>query len=192
MMTRLVAILLILMGWGLWPIPCVADTWTTELGPYPMTMTLEWVTSARAHVLAEITIPAPRDRVWAVLTDYDHLAEFVPLIEQSRVTQRTSDTLLLYQAGAIRLFFYRRPLTVTFRVQEQPPETITFEAIAGDFRVHRGSWQVRAVPGGTQITYETTIEPAFHMPRWVMGQLERELLKLTFRAIAKRCLTPTP
>ncbi|MBI3615594.1 MAG: SRPBCC family protein [Candidatus Omnitrophica bacterium] len=142
----------------------------------------------RAHIVAEITLPAPQERVWSVLTDYDSLSEFVPPLEKSRVIRRERDYLLLYQKGGIRLPFYHHFSEVIFEVREDPPHTIYFEAVAGDFLIDQGSWRLEPAEKGTRITHETTIEPTFFIPRWLMGPIERALLKSSFRGIVKRCL----
>ena len=174
------------------PLAWSAQPYVTEVGRYAMSVNILWVAPHRAHVVAHTTIPASRERVWAVTSDYEHLAEFIPLMDSSKVVRREGGQLLLFQQGSIRLPFYHRTFRVTFRVQEKPFQRIGFEAIAGDFRIHKGSWRLQAVAGGTRLLYETTLEPAFSMPRWVMVQLERWLLKATFRAIIDRCLEEVP
>lgn len=78
---------------------------------------------------------------------------------------------------------------VTFRVKEIPPEKITFQAIEGDFVLHEGHWRLQSVPQGTRLSYKTSIEPEFWVPRWVLSFLERQILTATFRAIRLRCLS---
>ena len=166
----------------------LAEPYLTEIGPHTVTMTIEWVGPYRAHVTAHTTIPVPQGRIWTVLTDYDHLEEFVPLMELSKVIQRDGPVILLYQRGSIRLPFYRKDLEVTFHVEEKPREAIHFEAVKGDFLIYRGSWELQKTAEGVRIDYEATLEPAAPLPRWVMAHLERWLLRATFRAIIKRCL----
>lgn len=168
--------------------PLALETHVTEIGRFPLIYTLEWITPRRAHVLASITIPASKERVWSICTDYDHLSEFIPNVAFSRVIKREGHLIFLRQEGGIQFPFYRRALTVTFRVKEIPAQKVYFESTEGDFVIYQGHWRLEAHQGGTLIFYEATIEPNFWMPKWVMNELERQTLKNTFRAIIRRCL----
>jgi ribosome-associated toxin RatA of RatAB toxin-antitoxin module len=136
----------------------------------------------------EVTIPAAIERVWAVLTDYDRLDDFVPSLEDSRILKRESDHLLLYQRGRIWFPFYRRKPQVVFRVEETPPGLVQFKAIQGEFLIHQGSWMLKVAQGGTEIRYEAVVEPDFWIPQWVLYELERQTMKQTIRAVIRRCL----
>ena len=161
----------------------------TEVGLYPVTFTVEWSAPRRAHVRVEATIPASPQRIWLVLTDYDHLAEFVPPLEISQVLKREPDHLILYQKGRIWFPFYRRKAQVVFRVEEFPPKWVRFRMIQGEFVINQGRWSLREVKGGTEIRYEAVVEPDFWIPQWVLYELERQTMKQTFRAVIKRCLS---
>ncbi|MBI3292650.1 MAG: hypothetical protein HYZ73_07585 [Elusimicrobia bacterium] len=51
-------------------------------------------------------VEAPRHVVWEVLTDYDHIREFVSSIRTSQVKQRDKDWLLLEQDAVGRVLFF--------------------------------------------------------------------------------------
>jgi ribosome-associated toxin RatA of RatAB toxin-antitoxin module len=139
-------------------------------------------------VTAQIFTPVSRECLWKVLTDYDHLEEFIPHIQESRLVKKDDlKELLLYQKAALWIGFYFLRTEVTFEVTESPKREVHFKAIEGDFRIHEGSWHLKEVPGGTLLIYEATIEPNFWVPWWVLKALERQILKNTFRAILKRC-----
>ncbi|MBI3332832.1 MAG: SRPBCC family protein [Candidatus Omnitrophica bacterium] len=164
-----------------------AETRSTDLGAHPLTYTIDWLSATKAHVTARLVIPSDADRVWAVLTDYDHLAEFVPYLSDSRLTRREANPLILHQEGGLWFPFYQLRSRVDFEVREEPREAILFKAVGGDFRVYEGSWRLSKVAEGTGLAYEATIEPDFWVPRWLLWDLERQILKGTFRAILRRC-----
>jgi ribosome-associated toxin RatA of RatAB toxin-antitoxin module len=166
-----------------------AQSYQTELGGQPFVYSVRWVTSQRVYVSADLTIPASRQRVWNVLTDYNHLSDFIPYLSDSHVVKQEGTSLLLHQEGTFRLLLlYPIRSRVTFRVEVIPKDWIRFEAVEGDFQVYRGSWQVKEIPEGTRVSYQAEIEPAFWIPRWMLTLLERHLLTITFRAILERCL----
>ncbi|MBI1823530.1 MAG: hypothetical protein HYR80_05400 [Nitrospirae bacterium] len=51
------------------------------LTKWPMTLT------------AQILVPASPEKVWNTLTNYDHLADFLPGMESSRIVRRTDDQI---------------------------------------------------------------------------------------------------
>ena len=57
-------------------------------------------------VSAHATIRAPLPLIWRTLTDYDHLAEFIPGMKKSRVLQRRGDTVIVEQTGEARIFIF--------------------------------------------------------------------------------------
>ena len=169
-------------------LPCRADdTYVTELGRYPLTVTIERLSTHRASVKAEMPMPAPPEVLWRVLTNYDHLAEFIPMLRTSHVDRRSDGSVLLTQQGVIHMALYRQVIHVVFRIQEEPPHRVTFDAITGDFVIYRGQWRLEPAGEGSRLYYETTIEPAIRIPDWVIMQLEQGLVKATFRAILRRC-----
>lgn len=170
----------------------LAETDTSDVASHSFDISIERPMYRRAHVVARMEIPTPPERVWAVLTDYDHLADFIPSLDISRVLEGKSDGLRLYQEGKVWWLLFPQRVKVTFQVQEIPYEQISFKAVEGDFTLHEGSWRLQSVPKGTQVSYEASIEPKFWIPRWVLGLLEHQIIKATFRAIRQRCLIPFP
>jgi hypothetical protein len=104
---------------------------------------------------------------WNVLTDYDHLPNFIPSLLTSHVQERTAKSLLLQQEaiGKALLVFHRR-LHVLLKVTEQPYQQITFEDVSHqDFRAYSGSWKIeRADGGGSWVTYDLQATPNFFAP----------------------------
>lgn len=166
------------------------ETRVTEIGPYSLTVTVERLAPRRTYVLARVVIAVPKEKIWAVLTDYDRLAEFIPDLKISKVLERKGDRLVLYQEARIRLPFYRRVIRTVFQVQEISNTQLLFKAVEGDFVWNQGYWYLESIEGETRITYETTVEPNFWIPEWVFRELERSSLKKHFRAILKRCEAP--
>ena len=163
-----------------------AERYTTELGTHALTYTIDWKKPRQAHVMAQMVLPAEGTKIWAILTDYDHLEKFIPYMEESQVLQRDSRHLLLRQRGNFWRPFYRLKTKAVLWVKEEPPRSISFRAVEGDFLVYEGSWRLESVKEGTRLTYEATIEPNFWVPGWVLLELERQVLKGTFRAILRR------
>jgi hypothetical protein len=65
---------------------------------------------ATIHVEVDCPVNASRAIVWDVITDYDHMASFLPNVKQSVVRTRVGNRLQVYQKGQAS----RGPLTIGF------------------------------------------------------------------------------
>lgn len=171
--------------------PALAREYRTELGAQPFVYAIDWVTPKQAHVTARLVIPAPPERVWAVVTDYGHFTQFIPNMTRSEIVREEGGSRWLAQEGRMRVFLVPIRARVLFRLEETPITMVRFEAVEGDFRVNAGAWRLAPAAGGAALDYEAMVEPAFWVPRWVMTAMEQALLRSTFRAILKRCVTQT-
>lgn len=136
------------------------------------------VTEAKGvySISARLWVPTPPATVWAVLTDYDHVAEFAHDIQASRLVERQDDVCIVEQRGRGVLGI---SLRVRLRVVERPPGEIRFEALDGDFRVYRGAFQLEPRDEGTQVTYTLESQGKFWIPPW----LGRPLIRARVRRI---------
>lgn len=55
---------------------------------------------------------------WDTLTDYEHLRDFVPDIEQSRIVSRDGNRLVVEYVGAFRILFVSMPVRVRLAVEQ--------------------------------------------------------------------------
>ena len=158
------------------------------VGSRAIPVTIRTDMGRRSVVEAACVIPAPQDAVWRVLTDYDHLADIVPFLTESRVTGETGGAKVLQQAGRGRLWIFHRSFAVTFGVEEQPESFIAFRALAGDFRTFDGFWRVEPTAEGTRVRHQVVIEPKFYLPRWAMRVVARYLMRASLEGVIRRCL----
>jgi hypothetical protein len=88
------------------------------------------------HIAVDVDCPveAPRSIVWEVLTDYDHMAQFISNLEYSAVEERVDNMLRVHQKGKAS----RGPLTLTFdnvrEVELVPYREIRSRLISGDLK----------------------------------------------------------
>lgn len=174
--------------WG--PRPAAALTMTSEIGPHLFTSTVSWQATRRIYVVAHMTLPADVERVWAVLTDYDNLAKFMPHLQKSEVLLREPERLMLRQEGSVGFPLARFKAAATMEVREDPPLMINFRATEGDYQIYEGRWRLQPTPEGTDLFYEAVIEPSFWVPKWMLTALERKILRATFEAVLSRSSGP--
>jgi len=114
--------------------------------------------------------PGDPSGAWAVLSDYDHLPLFIPSLQESKIQEWSTDSLLLKQEAIGRaLGVFHRHLHVLLRVKEQSDREILFEDISHqDFKTYQGSWKVETAPGGgSWVTYRLVAQPNFFAPAFV-------------------------
>ncbi|MCK5405943.1 MAG: SRPBCC family protein [Candidatus Krumholzibacteria bacterium] len=140
-------------------------------------------------IRAECVIPRSHEDVWRVLTDYEHLEDIIPIVEDSAVIGNEDGITILQQKGRAGLWFFKRGFTVTFRVKEVPMAYIGFDAFEGDFRQFKGTWQVAAREEGTWIAHNVEIQPRFFAPGWAMGKVARTMMAETIEGVIQQCLS---
>jgi len=86
---------------------------------------------------------------WEVLTDYDHMSEFLSNVQSSSVQARDGHTLQVYQKGKAT----RGPLSISFENLREvvlvPFQEIRSRLISGDMKA--SAFTTRVVDGGTLV-----------------------------------------
>lgn len=118
------------------------------------------------QVTSSAMVDAPPAAVWRLLTDYDHLADYLPNLKSVRVVSRDGDTVILDQVGTARFLFFSQSIRLRVLVQERAPDQIDISLIEGDMKVFRASWKLSplAGAGGTRLDYQANIVPKFDVP----------------------------
>ena len=80
----------------------------------------------------DLVVRATQDEVWKVLTDYDHMAQFVANLEESAIVARNGNTLDVMQKGTARYGLLSFPFESVRRVRLTPSREIHSTIISGD------------------------------------------------------------
>jgi ribosome-associated toxin RatA of RatAB toxin-antitoxin module len=140
----------------------------------------------RIWVHAQSDVDADRTTIWATLSDYDHLAQFIPNMSSSRTISRNGADVVVEQAGTAGLGPIRQKFTVLLAVREELNESITVTAIGGDFRSFDGRYEiVPLTPHRSRIVYEATMVPSTLMPSIVTLPAMRSLINTQFGALVQ-------
>jgi hypothetical protein len=143
------------------------------------------------RVDASADLDADAAIVWATLTDYERLPQFVPGIRSVRVLatheQAGKQRLLIEQAGELRFLFFSRRVAVLLDVEQQPKTRVDARALprprgsdATEESLHQfeGSYTLVSIPGGVRLGYHAEFTPEFALPP-VFGPLA---VRLTMQA----------
>lgn len=138
------------------------------------------------YVGATVTALAPTSACYTVLTDYEHLPEFVPGIRSSKVVSQPGEMLKVEQVGVAGPSLFGMTVRTTLGLTLTPPglgpeARIDFGSYGGNLRQMYGAWVIRDHKTGCRIEYRATIETEFPVPpfigpfvmrRQVEGQLD--------------------
>ena len=120
-------------------------------------------------VEGDFQVKASSTCVWSVLTDYDHIARFVPSMRQSRVTKTRPDGSLLVEQEAVGgVLFFSKKVHLRLEVRRDGEALRFKDLLHKDFRRYAGSWMARAAGDQVEVTYRLEAEPDFMTPSALM------------------------
>lgn len=132
--------------------------------------------------------PVSSSVAWGVLSDYDHISDFVSSMKKSRVIQRDKNGLRLEQEGKATFFLFSQKLYLLLDVREEGMKKITFiDTAHRTFKSYEGSWGLQEKDGGVTVIYKLKAKPqtAF-FARSVMTKVVRQLLSEVRAEMLKR------
>ena len=111
-----------------------------------------------------LVVPATRQEVWDVLTDFKHMAGFVSNLKESRVDSISKDTLKVFQRGTASYGPITFPFETTREIQLTPFNKIQSRMISGSMREMKGTTQLIDEGGQIRIIYHTDTVPGVWIP----------------------------
>jgi len=160
------------------PVARSADAFSIEAQAQDGAVAIQMQTRLHAH------FPV----IWATLTDYDGLAQFVPGINYSRVIERRGPTVVIEQRGAAKILFFSYPIDVTVETLENSPDGISVRVLKGNLKRLEGGYRIDRVAGRDNeylLTWRGLIEPAFAVPSFITVPLLRSTLEHQFLGIVQ-------
>ncbi len=158
----------------------------------PVTATAQQISIETAAQGDAVTVTASAEMqvdprtVWNVISDYDHLAEFIPEMRSSRAIRRDGDQVLVEQTGVFGFLFFHQHVEVKLAVVEFPLQRIVAHAIGGNLKEMDGRYELESLPAGTtRLSYFGRLVPDFPVPPIVGNIMVRRLLAKQFSAMVK-------
>ena len=118
----------------------------------------------RRRILASVTIPQSVEQVWQVITDYEHLADYIPNLTKSTLLPSPEGRIRLEQVGAQCFLKFKFCARVVLEMTESFPNQLGFTMSEGDFKQFEGTWRLSPTSQGTQLSYEVLVQPPRAMP----------------------------
>ena len=127
----------------------------------------------------------PTVTAWAVLTAYDHYAEFIPDLKSSEILGRAGETAIVHQKGEAGFFLFHFPMEVTFSVTERPPSEISSRAISGTFKEMTSAYTLAQDGSGVSLSYSGRLVPDFLLPPLIGTAAVKAAVEKQFGALVK-------
>jgi carbon monoxide dehydrogenase subunit G len=122
-------------------------------------------------VSATFVVPQTPQAAMAVITDYDHLAEFMPGLRKSGVAARTGPRVTVAQEADAKFLTFSKRIHLLLDIDEAP-RTLEFKDRSGkSFVRYEGSWRLSSANGHTVIAYALVAKPAFSVPEFILSRL---------------------
>ena len=138
-------------------------------------------------IKAVINVTAPRQQVFAVLSDYPSYTDWVPGCEQCRVTSRSgqsADTQIVING--------MRRIELAVRFEAHPNQALSFRMVQGrDLKAYSGTYRLMdsADGKGTVVIAELEIEVGMMVPRFMVDRIARRMIDETGAALRKYVAT---
>jgi ribosome-associated toxin RatA of RatAB toxin-antitoxin module len=158
-------------------------------GGYVEISTEKCLTKER-RILATVNIPQPIEQVWQVITDYEHLADFVPNLTSSKRLPDSAGRIRLEQIGSQCFLKFKFCARVVLQMRESFPHELGFTMEEGDFRKFEGVWKLQSADDdqSTQLSYDLSVKPPRAMPAALIEHHICHNLTLNLLAIRQRAL----
>ncbi|NNB87644.1 SRPBCC family protein [Corallococcus exiguus] len=134
-----------------------------------------------------ITINAPVEKVFDIITHYDRYAEFLPEVKKVSTSQRQGNTVQVhYEVDVVKRIRY------TIRVTEERPKRMSWTFVEGEvMKDNKGSWTLEPEgEGKTRATYNVEMALGALIPKAIINTLTETQLPKMLEAFKRRAEAP--
>lgn len=128
------------------------------------------------NVSASLLVSEPPCVVYAVLTDYTRLPEFIPGMQEVGVERISDHEVRVRQVASVHVLFFHIRMYSTVEMEETPNQLITFRQTEGDLAAYSGEWRLTPVGEGTRLSYSASLRFKGYVPGFIArAKLEQEI-----------------
>ena len=137
------------------------------------------------EVVCRAMLDAPLELIWQTLTDYGHLAEFIPGMRKSRIVEQRGAAFIVEQSGVATFLFVSTPIEVTLASTERPPYAIEVSMIKGNLKRLDGAYRIEPQGAGRMLLTWNGIVEAQSMPPLLGEMVMRSNIEDQFRGMVR-------
>ena len=144
------------------------------------------------HVFAAVTIRAPAEAVWKVITDCEEAPQFMPGMKTCRRLEAATDGSWENIEREYKYSWLMPAAHDIVRTEYHKPQRIEFQRVSGDFRDQRGAWLLTASADGsaTVLEYQFYVDLGFWLPHSLIQRSLRNDLPAAMKAVRARAEGP--
>lgn len=145
--------------------------------------------SEAAHIETEMRLPYPSALICTVMTDYSHMASFVPDLNTSRILENGPQKRIVEWRGNAGFLFFKYPMSVVLDI-ERREDGIHVQSRSGNLD-YEGVTRFSRIGQQVLVTQDLQITPTFSIPmligpsliaRQIRRQLEGLIVEMDRRA----------
>jgi len=137
------------------------------------------------HASLSVPVAVPPALALAVLTDFDHMAEFVPNLTASRVVSRNGNVYRVAQQGKANFGPFGFAFESERQIEVLPDGRILSKALSGSTRYMRSEMRVRGSGAGSTLDYRIEMIPDRWAPAILGVGFMRHELAEQFTALVR-------
>ena len=145
---------------------------------------------SRVLVNAAVRIKASPEVIWAVLTDCDHAASFIPGVKSCRRVQAAPDGSWEIIEQESKYSWLMPSVTTIVHADYKRPQRIDFNRVSGDLKDEQGTWLLEEgthrPSDAVTVQYELHVDPGFWVPRVLVRHSLRTELPAALAAMRAR------
>ncbi|WP_448601986.1 SRPBCC family protein [Thermoleptolyngbya sp.] len=144
------------------------------------------ISGENGRFVGQVVINGSAAAAWAVLTDYNNFASFLPNVESSRLLSRNGNQVTFEQVNVLRVASVPVRNRVTVTSSEQRPSQIQFVVMDGNEPIMQGVWQVQQASSRQLVlTHQVVISPRSDLMRDVYSRVYRGELETTLVSLRR-------
>ncbi len=119
------------------------------------------------------------ETIWAVITDYDNLANTMPKVKKSSVVEDNGNVKIIEQTSKTGVLFIKIKFSTRMTITETFPDTLSFDLISGDFETFNGRWVLTPhnEENGTFLNWSAKVKPDFSAPGFIIDAVQKRDLR---------------
>jgi ribosome-associated toxin RatA of RatAB toxin-antitoxin module len=144
------------------------------------------ISGENGRFVGQVVINGSAAAAWAVLTDYNNFASFLPNVESSRLLSRNGNQVTFEQVNVLRVASVPVRNRVTVASSEQRPSQIQFVVMDGNEPIMQGVWQLQQASARQLVlTHQVVISPSSDLMRDVYSRVYRGELETTLVSLRR-------